>query len=277
MPKSKRTKHWTIGIGTLLALVGSQASGCGPSFSSCEATRTCETSSGGRAETGGAAGDTQEAGADSASGTAGAMSGGTGSGGDMGDSGAGAGGRAAGGSIPTGGVPNDAGARAGEQAGGQNVAAGRAGGGDTVSPSGGEGGAPISTGSAGESGAGLSSQTECKAGYTVLCGDLYGSSSCAKKRLSCLEDGSWPPEETGCAPSNRDCASPDDNDCDGRADNTIDETCPCTDLGVPVGNTLCLRYSPDTDLAGTCCQCSGNRGVFQFAKKSSTTYACMVP
>jgi hypothetical protein len=132
-------------------------------------------------------------------------------------------------------------------------------------------------GSAGESGAGASGQTECKTGYTVLCGDLYGSASCAKKRLHCLDDGSWPSEATGCVPSSRDCSSPDDNDCDGGADNTVDDTCPCMDLGVPApGQAACLKYSPDVNLLNTCCQCDGKNGVFEFAKRSTISYSCTI-
>jgi hypothetical protein len=179
-----------------------------------------------------------------------------------------------GGSIYKGDAGNDG------KAGGQSVATGGAGGDEAALGSGGvgnTGGAPISPGSAGEAGAGASGQTECKAGYTVLCGDLYGSTSCAKKRLYCLSDGSWPAESTGCVPSNRDCASLDDNDCDGKADNTIDETCTCTDLGVPVaGQTVCLKYSPDANLSNLCCQCDSKNGVFVLAKKSNTTYTCVV-
>jgi hypothetical protein len=277
MSESKRTKHWTAGIAALLGLVGSQASGCGPSFSSCEATRTCATSNGGSAEIGGAGGDTiKGAGADN--GLAGPTSGGANSDGGMSDNGGDAG-RNAAGAISDGAAPDDIGA--GGKAGGQSAITGGAAGSSGASATGGgglAGGASDSSGSPGEAGAGASGQTECKAGYTVLCGDLYGSTGCAKKRLYCLGDGSWPTESTGCAPSNRDCASLDDNDCDGRADNTLDETCTCTDLGVPVaGQTVCLKYSPDENLSNLCCQCDSKNGVFVLAKKSNTTYTCVVP
>jgi hypothetical protein len=270
MSTSKRTSLRTAVTVAALVFAGSQAGGCGPSFSSCEATRTCEPT-GGRAEDGGVGGDTQGAGADNVGGVAGEASG---FGGEMGDSDVGVGGNGASGSVSSG----DAGTSG--KAGGPNVATGGVGGREGESVDGGAGatgGAPTGPGSSGEAGAGASGQTECRAGYTILCGDLYGSTSCAKKRLYCLDDDSWPSEATGCVPSSRDCASPDDNDCDGWADNTIDETCTCPDLGVPApGQEACLKYSPDRVLLETCCKCDGKMSTFTRSPRSTSSYVCNV-
>jgi hypothetical protein len=65
----------------------------------------------------------------------------------------------------------------------------------------------------------------CSAGEVRTCNDVYASvGDCAARTLTCLANGSWPPQE-GCAPAGPELCNQDgrDENCDGR----INERPPC--------------------------------------------------
>jgi hypothetical protein len=54
-------------------------------------------------------------------------------------------------------------------------------------------------------------------------------------------------------------------------------TASCMALGVPApGQAACLKYSPDVNLLGTCCQCDSKNGTFARSPRSTTSYTCTV-